>query len=119
MNSEEWRWIPGFENEYSVSNHGRVRSHLRKPRYLSTRSLSTNGYSLIKLRGKTVYIHMVVAEVFLGPRPEGFEINHKDLNKTNNDVSNLEYVTHSENMEHAYRAGRFKNSLPWKKEHRA
>lgn len=44
-------------------------------------------------------------ELFVGPRPEKHEINHKDGNKTNNSVANLEYVTCSENNRHAFRTG--------------
>ena len=48
-----------------------------------------------------MYVHAIVAELFLGPCPQGLEVNHKDGRKTNNVVTNLEYVTHQENMRHA------------------
>ena len=51
-------------------------------------------------------VHSLVAEAFLGPRPLGHEVNHKDGNKWNNDVSNREYVTHSHNRLHIHRLGR-------------
>lgn len=50
-------------------------------------------------------IHVLVAAAFLGPCPDGQEINHKDGNKQNNCVENLEYVTRSENLAHAWRMG--------------
>ena len=57
--------------------------------------------------GKNVstYVHHLVAEAFLGPRPPGLSINHLDGDKTNNHVENLEYVTHAANMAHAARTG--------------
>lgn len=50
----------------------------------------------------TKYIHGLVAEAFLGPRPEGYQVDHKDGNRSNNHVSNLEYVTHRENIKRAW-----------------
>lgn len=54
---------------------------------------------------ETVVIHKAVAFGFVGPRPHGYEINHKDGNKKNNHVSNLEYVTASQNRRHAIMLG--------------
>lgn len=48
-------------------------------------------------------VHSVIAEAFLGPRPDGCEVNHKDGDKKNNKVENLEYVTRSENLLHRSR----------------
>jgi hypothetical protein len=59
----------------------------------------------MKIGGRTTarYAHRMVAEAFLGPIPEGMQVNHKDGNRSNCDVSNLEVVTNSENRAHAYR----------------
>lgn len=54
---------------------------------------------------KTTKVHKLVAEVYLG-NPNGMHVNHKDCNKLNNHVSNLEYVTRQENMTHAVKMGR-------------
>lgn len=51
-------------------------------------------------------IHRLVLHAFLGPCPEGQEVNHIDADRTNNNRPNLEYVSHSENMKHAYSLGR-------------
>jgi hypothetical protein len=50
-------------------------------------------------------VHALVAEKFLGPRPTGYQINHKNGIKTDNRPENLEYVTRSENQEHSARLG--------------
>ena len=49
------------------------------------------------------YVHRLVYETFVGPIPEGLEINHKDGNKLNNTVANLEATTHQKNIEHSYK----------------
>lgn len=61
------------------------------------------GYCLIGAEGKLHTIHSLIAEAFLGPRPEGYDIDHIDGDKSNNHPSNLEYVTHKENMRRYYK----------------
>lgn len=56
-------------------------------------------------------IHSLVADKYLGPCPAGMEINHKDGNKLNNHPSNLEYVTHKENIRHAVRTNLWGNRI--------
>lgn len=116
-NSEEWRPVVGFEDSYEVSSHGRVRGKYRigpggsriQPKIIK-QSLSS-GYPFVGIRdcaGKqySPRVHALVAQAFLGPRPRGLVINHKDHNKTNNHISNLEYVTSRENIQHEAREGR-------------
>lgn len=97
--------VPGYENLYEVSNHGRI-SNFRK--ILKTYKINS-GYVAIKLQKngerKSVLLHRLVAELFI-PNPDGKpEVNHKDGNKENNCVTNLEWVTSSENKRHAYNSG--------------
>ncbi len=49
------------------------------------------------------YVHQIVAKVFIGPKPKGLEVMHKDETKDNNRVTNLKYGTHSENLQAAAR----------------
>ena len=56
-------------------------------------------------KNKVFYVHALVAHAFHGERPDGYSVNHKDGDKTNNTPSNLEYVTHAGNMRHAAEAG--------------
>lgn len=73
-------------------------------------ALSPDGYYKTMLKrddGKycSLTVHKFVALAFHGSKPKGKEINHKDGDKTNNAPDNLEYVTRSENILHAYRNG--------------
>lgn len=73
----------------------------------------TSGYLSVRLdmgknvKKKTYDIHRLVAKMFIGECPDGHIVNHKDLNKHNNRISNLEYITYSENTKH-YLANRVK-----------
>lgn len=72
-------------------------------------SKNSRGYytcTLTDLKGSLVYlsVHSTVALYWFG-HPQGYQVNHIDGNKLNNDISNLEYVTRSENILHAYRTG--------------
>lgn len=104
--SEIWKWISGFEGLYKISNKGRVKSFHRKKK--KGKILSANnksGYKKINLskNGKcySIRIHRLVAEAFI-PNPENkSQINHLDMNKSNNKVENLEWVTPAENVRHA------------------
>lgn len=111
---EEWRPIVGFEGFYEVSSLGRVRSFWDGKVKLLKPMKSPNGYSFVNLcdgnKRKASYIHALVASAFVGPRPAGSEVSHKDGRKRNNAVSNICYESHSANCkrraEHgtAYRA---------------
>ena len=68
-------------------------------------ALRRDGYYFVTLSVNNQHfhrpIHSMVAEAFIGPRPNGYHVNHKDGNKTNNTMANLEYVTPSENARHS------------------
>lgn len=100
----EWRPIPGFPI-YEASSDGRVR-HARTKRVLKD-WLNFDGYRRVGLfrDGKNFVrgIHGFVAAAFLGPCPDGYQVNHKDGVPSNNNVSNLEYLTPRENTHDAMR----------------
>lgn len=103
---EIWMPVKGHEN-YEVSNEGRVRSLFRGPRIRRPSGLGA-GYLGVRLRRNPVVfrsVHRLVAEAFLGDCPDGCEINHIDGCKTNNAVTNLEYVSSSQNKHHAVAIG--------------
>lgn len=122
MVTEVWKDIPGF-HPYQASDQGRIRrspdAPLRKGgfrgRVLKNTS-HTAGYVLAKLyvegHRRSVLGHRLVALAFLGPRLPGMTVNHKDGCKTNNAVSNLEYVTSAENTRHAHDMGLAKPPPP-------
>lgn len=64
-----------------------------------------DGYLRTQFGGKTRTVHRVIAETFLEKEKEKNFINHKDGNKTNNNIDNLEWCTRSENIRHAYNNG--------------
>lgn len=99
---EEWRQIPGYEGLYEVSSFGRVRSvdryvkssygayRLHKGKVLSP-GIRPDGYLVVCLLERMFRVHRLVAETFI-PNPLGLpQVNHKDEDKSNNRVENLEW----------------------------
>lgn len=102
--TEEWKSVTGYEELYEVSNLGRVRNI--KTHKLVMQSVVVSGYKRVTLykenKSKTKLVHRLVAEAFL-PNPNNLMIvNHKDENKLNNVVTNLEWCTQSYNTTYHY-----------------
>lgn len=107
---ERWKVIKEFP-DYVISNYGRVKrikdsktsniGKFLKPQFDRDGYLHVNLYKNGK--SKTKKIHKLVTEAFIGPCPKGYEVNHIDGNKKNPHVDNLEYITHSKNIKHAYK----------------
>lgn len=94
---EIWKTITGYE-DYQVSNLGRVKSLKRGKEKILKNLDRGNGYFYIELNRKKYSVHRLVAEAFL-ENPENLpQINHKDENKQNNCVSNLEWCSSQYNM---------------------
>lgn len=116
---EKWLPIKNYENLYEVSSFGRVRHLPRKwvnnKGYVCTSgtkilkpSLRHNGYLFVRLsknnQSKSFNIHRLVALTFMpNKNSDNLFVNHKDLNKQNNNVNNLEWCTPSENNIHYYK----------------
>lgn len=109
--ADTWSKINGFSN-YSVSKNGKIRND--KSGNIKTPIKGTNGYYNVDLyengQRTKVRIHRVVGETFIDNPEHKTQINHKDGNKLNNNVENLEWVTPSENMRHAFDTGLSKPS---------
>lgn len=113
LNIEIWKPVVGYETNYEVSNFGSVRSldkrgnnyHHLLPKYLQ--SNKRYFYVNVSLKGKSKRkrIHRLVAEAFIPNPLNKTEVNHIDGNRYNNHVSNLEWVTSSENKLHAFKLG--------------
>lgn len=104
-----WKPVPGYEGLYSVSSDGKVKSLFRYKKTL-TPSVTRHGYETVELfsdgKSKRFLVHRLVALAFI-PNPENLpQVNHKDENKRNNHVSNLEWVTAKQNMNHGTRLQR-------------
>ena len=84
-----------------VSSHGRVFSSSPISAYVGKGSLSNNGYYIICKEGRRMLVHRIVAATFLGqPASPNLQVNHKDMDRQNNHVNNLEYVTQAQNAKH-------------------
>jgi hypothetical protein len=111
------RWLPvvGWEDIYEVSDRGRVRrcgAHnvgRWPPGRITTGTANAQGYRRAMLqqgeRRSTPAVHRLVLEAFIGPCPPGHEVNHKNGNKADNRLVNLEYLTPPANSQHAVDTG--------------
>lgn len=92
----------GYDCDYSIDESGYVYKNGKQMKWCD----NGIGYKRIRLlknkKRISKYIHRLVYQTFIGDIPKGYEINHIDHNKSNNHISNLEIVTHSENLHKAF-----------------
>ena len=118
MAKELWKDIRGYEGFYQISNRGRIRSiavrrylgkyqrmEIIKREKIMTPTDNGHGYLVVHLKAnnnrKVSYIHRLVAEHFIDNPENKPEVNHKDYNRHNNDVNNLEWVSRQENVNYS------------------
>lgn len=117
---ENWRVLPSRE-KFEVSDLGKVRTITKRIVMKNGRTMTKKGRILKEKKNKKGYpeirlyekrnisitqtVHKLVMLTFVGLRPEGLQVNHKNGIKTDNRLVNLEYVTPSDNIKHAYRLG--------------
>lgn len=116
MKKEIWKDIIGYEGLYQVSDLGNIRSlpKIRDGKFrneykiLKPRKVK-DGYLMVALykdkKAKNVQIHRIVAKHFLENYDDKLEVNHKDFNKGNNSLDNIEMITHIENIKHYWKGG--------------
>lgn len=102
------RWLPIKDFPcYNISNNGRVRN-IKTGRILKT-NINSHGYLIVCLRKNnkqyTKSIHRLIADAFYDGNHVGLDVNHIDGNKLNNHLSNLEFCTRQENIQHAFDNG--------------
>lgn len=110
----KWVHIVGYENEYQINELGQIRTLKDTPKHkkydlLKPQISKRNGYVYQMLykngKKKLLRVHRLVAEAFLANKNNLPQVNHKDGNKQNNCVDNLEWCNQSTNMKHAYKNG--------------
>lgn len=100
----EWRTVKEYER-YEVNTKGEIRHKKRK--HILTPRKNSGGYLYVSFniegKRKNFAVHRIVANAFI-PNPNGYsKVNHKDYDRTNNNVDNLEWVSSSQNKKHAYK----------------
>ena len=124
---EIWKPIKNYEDLYMISNYGNIKSldrttkngsgyYIKKGKILK-KHINNKGYEYVRLKDNKTpnkqYIHRLVAQAFI-PNPDNKpQINHKDCNPLNNNVSNLEWCTRKENMSYMSKLGRSKKEGIW------
>lgn len=114
---EIWKGIKDYEGIYQCSNTGKIRTldrivtekngktQFRRGQEIKLR-LNKNGYLQFALNKnanrRMVYVHVIIAQTFLSNPDNLKTVNHKDGNKTNNNINNLEWCSYSENNKHSY-----------------
>ena len=97
MSDVVWKAIPSHAETHEVSSDGRVRTRRKE----LVQRLNNCGYPVVRLfcngREREYTVHSLVASAFVGPRPDGMEVRHKDGVRTNNNASNLCYGTKKQN----------------------
>ncbi len=97
-----------YQEHYRVYENGSIKSMRLREVFLKPWD-NGKGYPYVKINDKSMAVHRVVSECYLGDKPDGYTVNHIDGDKTNNHRSNLEYITREENYQHALRHGLKRN----------
>ncbi len=106
---EAWKPVVGYEARYDVSDQGNVWS-IKNKKVL--KPAPTRGYLTVNLcdgsspgKRRNVYVHDLVLAAFIGPKPDGYQVDHGRRGKQCNALTNLEYVTPEENIRRAIECG--------------
>lgn len=93
---EKWEF---YKDDIQVSSYGRIKykGKIKKQYY------DKDGYCIVSIKSKQYKVHRLVALTFIDNINNLAEVNHKDMNKKNNNANNLEWCSHLENMKHAFK----------------
>lgn len=119
IEGEEWKYVQDTDERYIITESGRLfslwlgngklpqwRNKVRELKHIYISQKKYSGSKIVRGgKSRMVYIHRLIAEVFLPNPKELPQVNHKDADIRNNHYSNLEWVTHQENTFHAYENG--------------
>lgn len=105
---EIWKELDGYNGFYTISSFGRVKN--KYGRFL-TPSVNHKGYALIHLKDRVAQVHRLVAETFIPNDDKTLQVNHKDENKLNNCVDNLEWCSPKENANYGTRNARIGSKM--------
>lgn len=126
---EVWKDIPGYEGIYQASNYGEIRTVEGKTTFSRLHGKRTWKSRVLKGRGnnpttgkrvnlwkegkaKDFLVARLIATTFLGIPPEGFTVNHKDGNRMNNALDNLEWLSLGDNIRHGFNTGLYSTQKP-------
>ena len=129
LSNETWKDIPGYEGIYQASTLGSIRTVEGKTtsnkrystRHWKSRVLKGRGNSPITGKRVSLWkdgkakewlVARLVAITFLGNPPEGFTVNHKDGNRLNNCIENLEWLSRADNIKHGFSTGLYHTQHP-------
>ena len=114
LSGEIWRHAKGKSWNYYVSNMGRLLTLTAyggyKPKIMQP-AMDANGYYRTQVDGKTAKIHRLVAETFIPNTEDKPCVNHKNFNRADNRVENLEWMTCKENHDYSYRVGNIRTPV--------
>jgi hypothetical protein len=119
---EKWKPVEGYEGYYEVSNHGRLKmlpamrkDGKQRPERIIHGCKNSRGYMTCRLYSprmeKSRTIHSIVAVAWCPKQDYQTEVNHRDLDKTNNHPDNLEWCSRTENNQHAARNGHHNTAI--------
>lgn len=123
---EVWKDISGYEGIYQASSYGRIKSlggHRSNGYYKKEKIMkfykTYNGYYRVGLskngESKGLFVHRIIATTFI-PNPNSLrDVNHKDENKINNNIENLEWLSHQDNINYGSRKRRMMSNKEWQR----
>lgn len=102
LENEVFKEIENTNGVYFISNCGRVKSYKKYSAVILKPYTNSKGYLRVSINGKKYFIHRLVAAAYLPKEDNKKIIHHKDGNKQNNNLSNLQRATHSENTQYYF-----------------